>query len=57
LLIIPIVNIIFVIWSVNLLSKSFGKNEGFTVGLIFLWIIFLPILAFGDSKYKGPAGK
>jgi hypothetical protein len=55
--IIPVVNIIFVIWSLNLLSKSFGKGEGFTVGLIFLWIIFLPILAFGDAKYQGPAGK
>ncbi len=57
LFIIPIINIIFGIWSLNLLSKSFGKNEGFTVGLIFLNIIFLPILAFGDNKYVGPAGK
>jgi hypothetical protein len=57
LLIIPIVNIIFGIWSLNLLSKSFGKGEGFTVGLIFLSVIFLPILAFGDNKYQGPAGK
>jgi len=57
LFIIPFINIIFVIWSLNLLSKSFGKNEGFTVGLLFLNIIFIPILAFGDSKYKGPAGK
>jgi hypothetical protein len=54
---IPIVNIVFVIWMYNLLSKSFGKNEGFTVGLILLSIIFFPILAFGSAKYKGPAGK
>ncbi len=57
LFIIPFINIIFVIWSLNLLSKSFGKNEGFTVGLLLLNIIFIPILAFGDAKYKGPAGK
>jgi hypothetical protein len=40
----------------NLLSKSFGKSEGFTVGLILLPIVFYPILGFGDAKYQGPAG-
>jgi len=35
LFLIPIVNIVFVIWMTNLLSKSFGKSEGFTIGLIF----------------------
>lgn len=56
LFLIPFVNIIFVIWMLNMLSKSFGKNEGFTVGLLFLSFIFLPILAFGKAKYVGPAG-
>jgi len=56
LFLIPFVNIIFVIWMLNMLSKSFGKNEGFTVGLLFLSFIFLPILAFGKAKYAGPAG-
>jgi len=54
---IPIVNIVFVIWMTNLLSKSFGKEVGFTLGLIFLSFIFYPILGLGDSKYNGPAGK
>ena len=49
LLLIPIVNIVYAIWLTNLLSKSFGKSEGFTVGLIFLPIIFLPVLAFDKS--------
>lgn len=53
---IPFVNIIFGIWATNLLSKSFGKDEGFTVGLILLSFIFYPILAFGSAKYVGPAG-
>ena len=54
---IPGVNIVFAIWAVNLLSKSFGKDVGFTVGLLFLGIIFYPILAFSsDIKYVGPAG-
>lgn len=57
LMLIPVVNIVFAIWVINLLSKSFGKDEGFTVGLILLPIIFLPILAFGSAQYIGPAGK
>lgn len=36
--------------------KSFGKEEGFTIGVIFLGFIFIPILAFGDSQYIGPSG-
>ena len=39
-----------------MLSKSFGKDEGFTAGLIFLGFIFYPILAFGAAKYLGPYG-
>jgi hypothetical protein len=54
---IPIVNLVFAIWMVNLLSKSFGKGVGFTLGIIFLGFIFIPILGLGDAKYAGPAGK
>lgn len=54
---VPILNVILVIWMTNLLSKSFGKDVLFTLGLIFLGIIFYPILGFGDAKYIGPAGK
>ncbi len=57
LMFIPVVNIVFVIWMTNLLSKSFGKDEGFTVGLILLSIVFYPILGFGSAEYQGPAGK
>ena len=56
LFLIPGVNIIFMIWMMNLLSLSFGKSEGFTLGLILLPFIFYPILGFGDAKYQGPAG-
>lgn len=52
---IPCVNIIFMIWTVNLLSKSFGQTEGFTVGLILLGFIFYPILGFGNYQYLGPS--
>jgi hypothetical protein len=56
LFMIPGVNLIFGIWVTNLLSKSFGKSEAFTVGLILLSFIFYPILGFGDAEYQGPAG-
>lgn len=56
LFLIPVVNIIIGIWMVNLLSLSFGKEVGFTFGLIFLSFIFYPILAFSNAEYVGPAG-
>jgi len=56
LMLIPVVNLVFSIWAVNLLSKSYGHGVGFTLGLIFLSFIFIPILGLGESKYIGPAG-
>ena len=50
LFMIPGVNIVFAIWATNLLSKSFGKSEGFTVGLILLGFIFYPILGLVDAE-------
>ena len=35
------------------LSKKFGKDVGYTIGLFFLPFIFLPMLAFGDAEYQG----
>lgn len=48
---IPLANIVFGIIAINELSKRFGKDASFTIGLLFLAAIFLPILAFGKSKY------
>ncbi|HLG02784.1 MAG TPA: DUF5684 domain-containing protein [Bacteroidia bacterium] len=53
LFLIPIVNIIFIIMMYNGVSKAFGKSEGFTVGLVLLGIVFLPILAFSSATYIG----
>ncbi len=36
------------------MSKAFGHDIGFTLGLIFLNPIFVLILAFGGSEYIGP---
>ncbi len=48
---IPYVSFILAIIIWYNLAKAFGKGIGFTLGLIFLDIIFLFILAFGDSEY------
>ncbi|MEN8252579.1 MAG: DUF5684 domain-containing protein [Patescibacteria group bacterium] len=57
MLFIPIVNIVFMIIVWNDISKAFGKGVGFTLGLIFLGVIFLPILGFGSAEYIGEGGE
>jgi len=49
MLLIPIVNIVFAIMIFHRVSLSFGKGAGFTVGLLFLSIIFVIILFY--KKY------
>jgi len=56
LLMIPFVNFVLLIILIHKLSLSFGKDAGFTVGLLFLSWLFIPILAFGSAKYVGPGG-
>lgn len=56
ILLVPIVNYVFLIMMFHGISKNFGHGVGMTLGLIFLGIIFVPVLAFGDSKYVGAAG-
>ncbi len=34
------------------LAKRFNKDIGFVIGLIFLPIVFYPLLAFGDAVYE-----
>jgi hypothetical protein len=43
--------IVLLIMDTIRLAKVFGKSDGFVAGLILLPIIFIPMLAFGDSKY------
>ena len=50
----PLGNLIFAIFTMIKLAKVFGKKDGFACGLIFLSIVFLPILAFGKAEYTGP---
>ena len=54
LLFIPLVNIVIGIIVIFDLAKVFGKSTGFGFGLLFLGVIFMAILAFGDANYLGP---
>ncbi len=55
MVLVPIANIVFIIWLLNVMVKSFAKDEGYTIGLIFLPFIFWPILGFSkDIRYQGP---
>lgn len=50
-----ICRIICIVFSVLLkyhISKKFGKGGGYTVGLVFLNLIFKMMLAFGDAKLQ-----
>ncbi|MBX7245636.1 MAG: hypothetical protein K1X53_09050 [Candidatus Sumerlaeaceae bacterium] len=53
LCIIPIVNVIVNVVMIAGLAENFGKGIGFTLGLLFLPMIFFPVLAFGDAVYVG----
>ncbi|MEX0755232.1 MAG: DUF5684 domain-containing protein [Actinomycetota bacterium] len=55
LYLIPIVNIVVHIIVLVDLSKSFGHGAGFAIGLLLIPIIFFPVLAWGDSTYRGPS--
>ena len=52
LLFIPLVNFVILAIVCIALAKNFGKGAGFGLGLLFLGIIFYPILGFGDARYQ-----
>jgi hypothetical protein len=54
---IPVVG--FIVWIVMMidLAKSFDHGIGFAIGLMFLPVIFYPVLGFSDMQYYGPAAK
>ena len=51
IILVPIANIVFLIMTMNGISKNFGKDSGFTVGLVLLPMVFWPILGFGNATY------
>jgi hypothetical protein len=53
----PIIRIYGVIVAGIAIAKSYGKEDGFGVGVGLLPVVFLSILAFNkDVKYLGPGG-
>jgi hypothetical protein len=55
LLLIPFVNLIALFICLISAARAFGRSGWFGVGMIFLSVIFFPILAFGDATYSPPA--
>ena len=48
-----LVTFILTIYAYSKLAKSFGKDIGYTLELIFLTPIFFAMLAFGSAEYVG----
>lgn len=49
---IPFVNLVVFFIVFLSLSRKFGHDVGFAIGLFFLGFIFIPILAFNDDVYN-----
>ncbi len=56
LFLIPVVNIVVAVLVCHGLSTSFGHGAGFTVGLVFLSLIFLYVLGYDSKPYQGVTG-
>lgn len=52
---IPVVNFIVTVLIWHGISRGFGQGVLFTLGLLFLSPVFIPILAFGGYQYTRPA--
>ena len=55
LMFVPLVS--FVIWILVAagIARNFGKGVGYTLGLIFVPVAFIPLLGFGNAEYS-PTG-
>ena len=51
---IPLVGPFIALYAYYRLGRTFGKGVGFSVGMVILPLIFMPMLAFGDAQYYGP---
>ena len=51
ILLVPVVNIVFLIMLWHNIVIRFGKTAGFTVGVFLLGFVFVPILGFGSAEY------
>lgn len=51
MVIVPFANIVCAIIVIFDLAKSFGKGAGYGFGLLFLPLIFFPMLGFSDAEF------
>ena len=51
LMFVPIANLVVAILMYVGIANNFGKGAGYAIGMIFLPIIFYPMLAFGSATY------
>ena len=52
---VPCVNVVFSIWLMNLLMKSFGKEVPlWTILTVFFGFVTIPVIGFGSDRYIGP---
>lgn len=49
---IPVVNVVFAVMLFYAMAQKFGKGIGFTIGMLLLPFIFIPMLGFGDATYQ-----
>ncbi|MCK5665030.1 MAG: hypothetical protein KAI17_16175, partial [Thiotrichaceae bacterium] len=57
LMFVPVVNIVVQIMMLVGIATNFGKGVGYALGMIFLPIIFYPMLAFGGAEYQAVQGE
>ncbi len=51
---IPIAQMVVQIFHAIDIAKCFGKEPAWAIGMIFLPIVFYPMIGFGDAQYLGP---
>lgn len=52
LLLVPFVNLFYLVGLNIRIARSFGQSSGFGIGLALLGFIFWPILGYGDAQYQ-----
>ncbi len=56
--VVPCLNMLAIVFIIIVdldVAKAFGKSVPFAIGMIFLPIIFYPIIGFGSAQYQGAA--
>lgn len=52
---IPYAGLYWSICTYNDVARSFGKDSAYTVGLVFVPVVFASMLSYGEAQYRGPS--